>query len=276
MTVRVRIAPSPTGDPHVGTAYVALFNAALARQRGGKFVLRIEDTDRGRYVANSEQPDLRHVALARPRLGRGPRQGRPARARTASPSVCRCTRRPPSSCSSLATPTTAGARPSGCEQMRAEQTANKQPPGYDRLCLGKTRERARRSCPASIERPVIRMRVPDHDVPLTFNDLIRGVDQRADAGRPGHAEEGRLPDLSPGRRGRRSRDGHHPRPARRGVDQLDAQAAPAVPLLWLGAARASRTCRCCAIAIGRRSASARIPRRGCCGSRRRASCPRRW
>src|SRR5207244_7330026 len=55
MSVRVRIAPSPTVDPHVGTAYVALFNAALARQRGGQFVLRIEDTDRGRYVANSEQ-----------------------------------------------------------------------------------------------------------------------------------------------------------------------------------------------------------------------------
>jgi glutamyl-tRNA synthetase len=55
MSVRVRIAPSPTGDPHVGTAYVALFNAAFARQRGGEFLLRIEDTDRGRYVANSEQ-----------------------------------------------------------------------------------------------------------------------------------------------------------------------------------------------------------------------------
>src|SRR2546429_6573040 len=55
MSVRVRIAPSPTGDPHVGTAYVALFNAELARQRGGQFVLRIEDTDRGRYVAHSEQ-----------------------------------------------------------------------------------------------------------------------------------------------------------------------------------------------------------------------------
>src|ERR1700694_5614379 len=56
--IRVRIAPSPTGDPHVGTAYVALFNAALARQRGGKFVLRIEDTDRGRYVADSENQIL--------------------------------------------------------------------------------------------------------------------------------------------------------------------------------------------------------------------------
>ncbi len=53
--VRVRLAPSPTGDPHVGTGYVALFNAAFARQRGGQFILRIEDTDRGRYVENSEQ-----------------------------------------------------------------------------------------------------------------------------------------------------------------------------------------------------------------------------
>lgn len=51
---RVRIAPSPTGDPHVGTAYMALFNRALADKTGGKFILRIEDTDRTRYVADSE------------------------------------------------------------------------------------------------------------------------------------------------------------------------------------------------------------------------------
>lgn len=48
MTVRVRIAPSPTGDPHVGTAYMALFNLIFARHYGGKFILRIEDTDRTR------------------------------------------------------------------------------------------------------------------------------------------------------------------------------------------------------------------------------------
>lgn len=48
MTVRVRIAPSPTGDPHVGTAYMALFNLIFARRFGGKFILRIEDTDRTR------------------------------------------------------------------------------------------------------------------------------------------------------------------------------------------------------------------------------------
>lgn len=48
MTFRVRIAPSPTGDPHVGTAYIALFNLIFARHFGGKFILRIEDTDQTR------------------------------------------------------------------------------------------------------------------------------------------------------------------------------------------------------------------------------------
>jgi len=46
--VRTRIAPSPTGDPHVGTPYMALFNLIFARHHGGKFILRIEDTDRSR------------------------------------------------------------------------------------------------------------------------------------------------------------------------------------------------------------------------------------
>lgn len=46
--VRVRIAPSPTGTPHVGTAYIALFNYCFARSHGGAFVLRIEDTDQER------------------------------------------------------------------------------------------------------------------------------------------------------------------------------------------------------------------------------------
>lgn len=55
MTVRTRIAPSPTGDPHVGTAYIALFNLCFAKQHGGKFILRIEDTDRARSTLESEQ-----------------------------------------------------------------------------------------------------------------------------------------------------------------------------------------------------------------------------
>ncbi len=52
--IRVRIAPSPTGDPHVGTAFVGLFNHAFARKNGGKFILRIEDTDRARAKPSSE------------------------------------------------------------------------------------------------------------------------------------------------------------------------------------------------------------------------------
>lgn len=65
--VRVRIAPSPTGDPHVGTAYIALFNYAFAKQQGGTFILRIEDTDQSRARADSEQmiyDALRWVGLS--------------------------------------------------------------------------------------------------------------------------------------------------------------------------------------------------------------------
>jgi glutamyl-tRNA synthetase len=54
MTVRTRIAPSPTGDPHVGTAYIALFNMCFAKAHGGKFILRIEDTDQVRSTPESE------------------------------------------------------------------------------------------------------------------------------------------------------------------------------------------------------------------------------
>lgn len=55
MSVRVRIAPSPTGDPHVGTAYMALFNLIFARHHGGKFILRIEDTDQSRSKPEYEE-----------------------------------------------------------------------------------------------------------------------------------------------------------------------------------------------------------------------------
>ena len=50
MTVRVRFPPSPTGEPHVGNIRTALFNWLFARHEGGKFVLRIEDTDQTRLV----------------------------------------------------------------------------------------------------------------------------------------------------------------------------------------------------------------------------------
>ena len=55
MAIRTRIAPSPTGDPHLGTAYIALFNLCFARKFEGEFVLRIEDTDQVRSTSGSEK-----------------------------------------------------------------------------------------------------------------------------------------------------------------------------------------------------------------------------
>src|SRR6056297_1165010 len=55
--VRVRFAPSPTGYFHVGGARTALYNWLFARHHGGKFILRIEDTDRTRYQSEA-LPDL--------------------------------------------------------------------------------------------------------------------------------------------------------------------------------------------------------------------------
>ena len=52
--VRTRIAPSPTGYPHIGTIYQALFNFAFAKRKNGKFLIRIEDTDRTRFVEGAE------------------------------------------------------------------------------------------------------------------------------------------------------------------------------------------------------------------------------
>ena len=53
--VRVRIAPSPTGSPHIGTMYQALFNYSWAKKNNGRFFVRIEDTDRERFVEGAEE-----------------------------------------------------------------------------------------------------------------------------------------------------------------------------------------------------------------------------
>lgn len=176
--VRVRVAPSPTGDPHVGTAYMSLFNLAFARQQGGSFVLRIEDTDRARFREDSEQQifdTLRWLGLD---WDEGPDKGGPhapyrqsERLDTYQPYVdqlladghayyCWCTT-------------------DRLAEMRAEQQKRKLATGYDRLCLGKTRQE-RAALPGFSENPVVRMRIPA-DAPLVFEDVIRG---RTKAPRP--------------------------------------------------------------------------------------------
>ena len=77
MTVRVRIAPSPTGDPHVGTAYMALFNLVFARRHGGQFILRIEDTDQTRSRPEYEQNIYKALQWAGIQWDEGPDIGGP-------------------------------------------------------------------------------------------------------------------------------------------------------------------------------------------------------
>lgn len=175
---RLRVAPSPTGDPHVGTAYMSLFNLAFARQQRGSFVLRIEDTDRARFREDSEQQVFETLHWLGLQWDEGPDVGGPyapyrqsERLETYRPYVERLL---------------ADGRAYHCwcsterlAQMRDMQQKLKQPTGYDRLCHGKTREE-RAELPGFNETPVVRMLIPD-DVELTFDDLIRG---RVSAPRP--------------------------------------------------------------------------------------------
>ncbi|MBC9956711.1 glutamate--tRNA ligase [Yimella sp. cx-51] len=169
--VRLRVAPSPTGDPHVGTAYMAMFDLAYVRQQGGQFVLRIEDTDRARFREDSEQQLYDTLHWLDLNWDEGPDIGGPyasyrqsERLDTYAPYVqqllddgkayhCWC------SSERLA-------------EMRERQQKLKQPTGYDRLCYGKT-EDERKELPGFTDKPVVRMLVPD-DVELTFVDLILG------------------------------------------------------------------------------------------------------
>jgi len=171
-TVRLRVAPSPTGDPHVGTAYMSLFNLAFVRQQGGRFVLRIEDTDRARFREDSEQQVFDTLAWLGLTWDEGPDVGGPCapyrqseRLGTYRPYVDRLL---------------AEGRAYHCwcstarlAEMREQQQQAKQPTGYDRLCVGRTEEE-RRALPGFSETPVVRMLIPD-DAPLEFQDLIRGT-----------------------------------------------------------------------------------------------------
>ncbi|HSX38898.1 MAG TPA: glutamate--tRNA ligase [Chlamydiales bacterium] len=77
MSVRVRIAPSPTGDPHVGTAYIALFNLIFAHHFNGKFILRIEDTDQTRSRPSYEKNILEALNWCKIHWDEGPDIGGP-------------------------------------------------------------------------------------------------------------------------------------------------------------------------------------------------------
>jgi len=77
MSIRTRIAPSPTGDPHVGTAYIALFNLIYAKHFGGKFILRIEDTDQARSTREFEENIYKALRWCNIDWEEGPDKGGP-------------------------------------------------------------------------------------------------------------------------------------------------------------------------------------------------------
>lgn len=73
----LRFAPSPTGPLHIGGVRTALYNFLLARQIGGRFLLRIEDTDQGRYVSGAEQYIIDSLAWLGITFTEGPHLGGP-------------------------------------------------------------------------------------------------------------------------------------------------------------------------------------------------------
>lgn len=169
--VRTRIAPSPTGDPHVGTAYIALFNLCFARAQGGKFILRIEDTDQVRSTRQSEDDILASLRWLHLDWDEGPDKGGPfgpyrqsERGDIYQAHVdklvadghafhCFCTEE-------------------RLDALRREQQANKQQPGYDGYCLrlGKDEIAAKL---ATNDPHVIRMQVP-RDGKCVVRDMLRG------------------------------------------------------------------------------------------------------
>ena len=171
MTVRTRIAPSPTGDPHVGTAYVALFNMAFAKSQGGQFLLRIEDTDQVRSTRESEKSILDALRWLGLDWDEGPDNGgdkgpyrqsersaiytKYAEQLVESGHAFRCF------CSS-----------ERLEELRRTQMEEKLALGYDGHCLHLSADEVAKRA-AQGEAHVVRMQVP-REGQCTFNDMLRG------------------------------------------------------------------------------------------------------
>lgn len=171
LTVRTRVAPSPTGDPHVGTAYIALFNYCFAKRHNGKFTLRIEDTDTARSTANSEAAILASLQWLGLAWDEGPLVGGPHGPYRQSERAeiyrkfafqllevghafrCFCT-------------------PERLTRMREAQKTAGQRPGYDGFCL-RLRPDEIQARLAAQEPFVLRMKVPAEGS-CVVNDLLRG------------------------------------------------------------------------------------------------------
>jgi glutamyl-tRNA synthetase len=183
MTVRTRLAPSPTGKMHIGTLRTALFDYFLARQNNGDFLLRIEDTDRERLVegalknllemlrdvgiAHDEGPFLEPDGTITQKGSAGPyiQSERLALYKQYADELVEKGFAYPCFCSS-----------ERLDEMRKAQAAVKQTTKYDRKCLELTAEEAeaqRVAYEAAGKTYVIRLKVPEGKT--EFTDAIRGT-----------------------------------------------------------------------------------------------------
>lgn len=171
--VRTRIAPSPTGAPHIGTAYIALHNLAYARKHGGQFLLRIEDTDQARSSAESERQILDCLRWMGLEWDEGPDVGgdfgpyrQSERLDIYKEAACELVKQ-------------GKAYPCFCskerlDQVRNEQMARKENPRYDNHCRQLDPEEAQKRVAAG-EAHVIRLAVPETGETKIF-DEVRGQD----------------------------------------------------------------------------------------------------
>lgn len=171
MSVRTRIAPSPTGDPHVGTAYIALFNLCFARSLGGEFILRIEDTDQVRSTRESEEMILSSLKWLGLEWSEGPDIG-------GSYGPYRQSERMDIYHRYVMELVEKGhafycfATPEELDAMRKEQMARGETPKYDGRSLELSSDEVERRL-ANGDPYVIRMKVPEEGV-CTFQDMLRG------------------------------------------------------------------------------------------------------
>jgi glutamyl-tRNA synthetase len=166
-----RIAPSPTGRPHIGTAMQAIIDRAMATQHGGVFILRIEDTDQSRLVPGAIEEIISALDWLGTRPDEGPGFGgaygpyiqseRLELYRTAADWLVEHNHAYHCFCS-----------PERLEEVRNLQIARGEKPMYDRHCAQLTRDDVG-SRLSHGETSVIRMRVPRAEQ-IAFADVVRG------------------------------------------------------------------------------------------------------
>ena len=170
--VRVRFAPSPTGEPHVGNIRTAIFNWLFARHHGGSFIIRVEDTDQARKVEGATEELLQALRWLGLDWDEGPDIGGDHGPYYQSQRLDLYHK--------VAEGLLEGGKAYGCfclperlADMRREQTRLKQHPGYDRKCRDLT-EDERRKLEKDGSAPVVRFKMPV-DGTTTVDDLIRGL-----------------------------------------------------------------------------------------------------